>query len=288
MISDTNLNLYKVFYVCAKCKTFSEASNKLYISQPAVSKEIKKLENILNVKLFYRDRKGLKLTESGKKLFDYVDKSYNYLLAGEKIIIENNTKDIGTIKIGSPGHITSFYLLKYVEKYRIEHPKVTFIIVNGSTSELLNKLASHELDFIIDSSPIDIYPNMKIIALDKFETCFIANPNNEDNNIRKQQFIMPYEKSSMRKNLKYVLDKHNINLDIVLEVETTDLIISSVKNEIGVGYVVREAVKTELDNNQLVELNVNFPLPQIQLNLIYIDGYLNELSLYFIKNYILK
>lgn len=59
MISDINLNLYRVFYVCAKSKTFSEASQKLCVSQPAVSKEIKELEKLLNVKLFHRDSKSV-------------------------------------------------------------------------------------------------------------------------------------------------------------------------------------------------------------------------------------
>ena len=83
---DINLNLYRVFYVTSKCSTFVEAAEKLCVSQPAVSKQIKNLEELLGTKLFYRDNRGLSLTSDGAKLFQYVEKSYNYLSAGEKII----------------------------------------------------------------------------------------------------------------------------------------------------------------------------------------------------------
>lgn len=287
MISDINLNLYRVFYVCAKSKTFSEASQKLCVSQPAVSKEIKKLEKLLNVKLFHRDSKGLKLTEEGFKLLDYVDKSYNFLIAGQRIITESKDIDSGIIKIGSPSHIASFYLVKFVEKYRKAHPNVYFQIISASTSELLKKLSEHKLDFIIDSSPVDIMPNMKIVELNSYDTCFVTTLDNLEYDFKKHNYVMPLEKSSMRKNLKYVLDKKDIHLNIVLEVETTDLIISSVNNKIGTGYVIKNAVEKELNNNELKELKVDFDLPKIQLNLIYINDYLTNLPKHFIKNYIL-
>ena len=52
-MNNINLNLYRIFYVVAKSKSFVDASNKLYISQPAISKDIKKLEEIMNTKLIY-------------------------------------------------------------------------------------------------------------------------------------------------------------------------------------------------------------------------------------------
>ena len=288
MISDINLNLYRVFYVCAKSKTFSDASRKLCISQPAVSKEIKELEKLLNVKLFHRDSKGPKLTKEGNKLLEYVDKSYNFLIAGQRIITESKDIDNGIIKIGSPSHISSFYLVKFIEKYRSLYPNVYFQIISASTTELLKKLSEHKLDFVIDSSPVDILPNMKIIELDSYDTCFITTYDNLEYDFKNHNYVMPLEKSAMRKNLKYVLDREDIHLNVVLEVDTTDLIISSVNSKVGTGYVIKNVVEKELNNKELKELKVNFDLPKIQLNLIYIDDYLTNLSRYFIKNYILK
>lgn len=289
MLNDINLNLYKVFYVCAKCNSFKEASEKLYVTQPAISMQIKSLEDSLGTKLFYRSNTGLSLTNEGKQLYNYIEKSYNYLTAGEKIIKQNSNMDVGTIVIGAPAHIASFYLLEYIEEYRKNHPNVFFRIVNGTTTELLKGLEDHIIDFVIDSSPINITnQEMTILPLAQFDTCFITTEQNTEKDIEKQKYVMPYERSSIRKNLEKELEKYNVKLNVVLEVETTDLIISSVKNDIGTGYVVKKSVKNELENKELIELKTKYDLPKLELNLVYLEDYLTNLSRYFIKNHIKK
>ena len=289
MLNDINLNLYKVFYVCAKCNSFKEASEKLYVTQPAISMQIKSLEDSLGTKLFYRSNTGLSLTNEGKHLYNYIEKSYNYLTAGEKIIKQNSNMDFGTIVIGAPAHIASFYLLEYIETYRTKHPNVFFRIINGTTTELLKGLEDHSIDFVIDSSPINITnQEMTILPLMQFDTCFITTEQNTEKDLEKQKYVMPYERSSIRKNLEKELKKYNVKLNVVLEVETTDLIISSVKNDIGTGYVVKKSVKKELENKELIELKTKYNLPKLELNLVYIEDYLTNLSRNFIKNHIKK
>ena len=78
--SDINLNLYKIFYEVALSESISNAAKKLYITQSAVSKAIKKLEEELNTELFYRNSKGVKLTEKGEELIFYVEEAFNNLL----------------------------------------------------------------------------------------------------------------------------------------------------------------------------------------------------------------
>ena len=289
MLNDINLNLYKVFYVCAKCNSFKEASEKLYVTQPAISMQIKSLEDSLGTKLFYRSNTGLSLTNEGKQLYNYIEKSYNYLTAGEKIIKQNSNMAFGTIVIGAPAHIASFYLLEYIEAYRAKYPNVFFRIINGTTTELLKGLENHSIDFVIDSSPINITnQEMTILPLAQFDTCFITTEQNIEKDLEKQKYVMPYERSSIRKNLEKELEKYNVKLNVVLEVETTDLIISSVKNDIGTGYVVKKSVKNELENKELIELKTKYNLPKLELNLVYIEDYLTNLARYFIKNHIKK
>ena len=129
---------------------------------------------------------------------------------------------------------------------------------------------------------------MKVVSLTSFDTCFVTSKNNKETDIKKHKFIMPYVKSSIRKNLEKELAKHDVKLNVILEVETTDLIISSVKREIGTGYVVRQAVNQELKTNELLELKTPYDLPKVELNLVYIEDYLTNLSNYFIKNHIKK
>ena len=81
-----NLNLYRVFYYVAKEKSITKAAKKLYISQPAISKSLKKLEEEINVSLFVRNLNGVELTEAGSILYSYIEKAYKNILMGEQAI----------------------------------------------------------------------------------------------------------------------------------------------------------------------------------------------------------
>lgn len=81
-----NLNLYRVFYYVAKEKSITGAAKRLYISQPAISKSLKKLEEELHVNLFLRNLNGVELTDEGKILFNYVDKALKNIKNAELAI----------------------------------------------------------------------------------------------------------------------------------------------------------------------------------------------------------
>ena len=288
---DVNLNLYRNFYAVAKAKTINEASKKLNISQPAVSKNIKNLENILNVKLFYRNKKGIELTPEGNELFENIDKAYNYIISGQKMIEDMNSMVKGSLTIGIPSHITCFYLVKYLKQFTDKYPNIKIRLISSSTTTLTKKLYEHEIDFIIDSPPIHLnYEDVRMKKLKELDTTFISNTkiaqllNNK--NIDKYKFILPYNTSPMTIELKKVLKQKNLTITPIYEVDTTDVIISTVKNEIGIGYVVKDAVKEELNKNELFEVKMDFNPPKLQLNLVYIKNYLTRASKVFIKDFL--
>ena len=84
-----NLNLYRIFYCVAKEKSITKASKKLFISQPAISKSIKKIESDLNTVLFIRNLNGVSLTEQGKVLYFYIEKAYKNIILAEQALNVN-------------------------------------------------------------------------------------------------------------------------------------------------------------------------------------------------------
>lgn len=292
MLQDINLNLYKVFYCVAICKSFNDASVKLCVSQPAISKQIKNLEEILGVKLFYRFNKGIELTKEGKMLLEQIEKMNFYLEASIKYLSSTKNLLSGELIIGCPSHVTSFYLLKYIEKFRNDHNGVKIKIISDSTSSLVDSLIHHKLDFIIDSFPIETNNNnLTIKPLKVFDTTLIVS-NSYDVNINNvedlnnKDFVLPLARSSMRKNFEKSLKKYNINMNVGVAVDTTDLIISSVKRNLGIGYVVKEAVLNEISNGEIKELKVDCDLPKLELNLVYIEDYLSYPAKEFLEKYI--
>jgi DNA-binding transcriptional LysR family regulator len=94
--TNVNFNLYKTFYEVAKSGSISAASKTSYVSQPAISRAIKKLEDELNVKLFYRNLNGTVLTSKGKELLFYIEEAFNSLITAERSMVE--TDDLNTGK----------------------------------------------------------------------------------------------------------------------------------------------------------------------------------------------
>ena len=72
---NVDIELYRIFYTVASCGNITKAAEKLYISQPAVTMSIKKLEKELEIKLFVRNKRGVTLTPEGKVLYGYIENS---------------------------------------------------------------------------------------------------------------------------------------------------------------------------------------------------------------------
>ena len=285
-MKDVNLNSLKFFLVVATSNSFLEASNKLYISQPAISKSINKLEEDLGVSLFYRANKGVTLTSDGEILLKYVKDSRKLLLACERMLSSNNSLDSGSIVIGAQSHIVRNYLLEKINNFRKLFPNVMFRIVDLSTLELIEGLEKHELDFVVDASPINTpYNNLRIQPIYKLDTCFIKSKENNKvynkiTDLEDECIVMPISRSSLRKNLFKSLE-NVIDIKPQLEYGTEELIIESVKRNMGIGYVVKgETLK--IDKNTIDIIDLNIPLPTVEINLVYIDSYLTPLAREFI------
>lgn len=285
-MKDVNLNSLKIFLVVATSNSFLEASNKLYISQPAISKSINKLEEDLGVSLFYRANKGVTLTSDGEILLKYVKDSRKLLLACERMLSSNNSLDSGSIVIGAQSHIVRNYLLEKINNFRKLFSNVMFRIVDLSTLELIEGLEKHELDFVVDASPINTpYNNLRIQPIYKLDTCFIKSKENNKvynkiTDLEDECIVMPISRSSLRKNLFKSLE-NVIDIKPQLEYGTEELIIESVKRNMGIGYVVKgETLK--IDKNTIDIIDLNIPLPTVEINLVYIDSYLTPLAREFI------
>ena len=290
----TNLNLYRIFYYVAKEGSISAAAKKIYVSQPAISKSLKKLEELLNVDLFYRTLTGVQLTEFGETLLFYVENSYNSLLTAERTLLESKALERGKVSIGVPSHIGSFFLFEYIEKFKKDYPNIKIKIVSRSTNEMIEQLESHEIDFMIDSSPVDTkYNNVIVEKLVTFPNSFITNKKYDENmtslkDFEDEPFILPVNRSSRRKELESLLTSNNIELKNIIEIETTEMAISAAKKGFGICVIAEEAVKTELEQGQLYKLNVKEKLPGLEINIVYIENFLPPAPRKFIDMFLQK
>jgi molybdenum cofactor biosynthesis enzyme MoaA len=286
-----DLNLYRIFLEVAKTGSISKAASSLFVSQPSIS--IKMLEEELKCKLFNRTAKGTELTIDGEKLLFYVEGAFNMINAGCKTVKDSENMISGEIRVGVPTHIGIFLLSKYIQKFIEKYPGIKFTIVNRATSEMVDMLEKRNLDFIVDSYPID--SNRKDIVLYKLievSNCFVGNEkyknivnegiiNIED--IQKYPLLLPPKITSTRKALESKLKDRIDNLEAIIDVPTTEVMLELVKKGLGIGYFTKESVQKYIDSGRLYEIPVDVELPKTDICIAYVDNFLANAPKKFIE-----
>ena len=130
-----DFELYRVFNEVANSGNITAAAEKLHISQPAVSKSIKSLENQLGGALFIRTKRGVTLTEEGKELYSYIKLAIEHIRNAENRFTDMINLNTGIIRIGISRTLVKYYLLPYLEKFHKKYPNIRIEIVTNKASE---------------------------------------------------------------------------------------------------------------------------------------------------------
>ena len=266
-----NLELYRIFYVVAKNKHMTRASEELHISQPAISQSIKKLESDLGGTLFLRSNKGMELTSEGKMFFEYVKGALELINNAENEFTSFKDLNKGEIKIGCSTTLTKLVLIDTIEKFHKDYPNINIIITNDLTSNLINDLQKGKLDFVIFNESNIKETNVLIEKLTELKQGFIYNPNyfkdeiNSLNDLNNYPLILQKNESNSRKLLNDITLKKGIILKPTTEVVSQDLITEFTNIGLGIGFVIIELAKRKFSN--LKELKINKLIPNIKVNI---------------------
>lgn len=289
--NDINLNLYKVFYDVAKYGSFSKTAEFTYTTQSAISKSIKKLEEELDTKLFYRKQNGVELTEKGRELLFYVEKAFGNLLTAERIMLETEELKRGKLNIGLPSFISSFLLSNEIKDFHNKYPNIEISITNGTRGYLLDLLNKHQIDFAIyANSIIDDIKDKDLDIVDLYSVKYTFFCKKEDygkyKNIKSIKdlenipLVLPIQGTNNRKYLEEVLIKTNSKFNKVINIHTSEGILTGVKNNMGVGYIISDIIKG--DNNYKT-ITIEEKLREEDIVIIYNKRFLTPASRKFIE-----
>ena len=268
---DINLDLYKIFYVVAKNKHMTRASEELHISQPAISQSIKKLEDSLGGILFLRSNKGMELTEEGKMFYEYVKGALELITNAENEFTSFKNLTKGEIKIGCSTTLTKLILLDALKEFHYDYPNININITNDLTSNLINDLKMGKLDFVIFNESHIKETNLNLRKILELKQGFIYNPNiykDEDiefSNLNNYPLILQKQESNSRKLLDNIAIDHNIKLIPKMEVVSQDLIMEFVNIGLGIGFGIINLAKNKYNN--LEELKLNEQIPNLKVYL---------------------
>ena len=143
---EQNLSLYKIFNCVANTGNISRAAKELYISQPAISKAISKLEQNLEVTFFTRNSRGVHLTDEGKMLYEHTKSAFETLQLGEDTIRKINELGIGHIRIGVSTTLCKYLLIPYLKDFVAKYPHIKITIDCQSTFTTIDLLDNSKID----------------------------------------------------------------------------------------------------------------------------------------------
>ena len=271
-----DLELYRIFYVVAEMKNITKASEILNISQPAVTKHIKNLEDQLGTPLFIRTKKGVVLNEYGKKIFLNVKQALTLLDESEKEIGKYKSMDKGTIKIGISTTLTKKYLLKYLEKFHTKYPNIIVDIYTDPTKELINKLKNGNIDLIISKFPQIIDYDLEYIKLGETKYIFVANKNYSNlinrkvkvDELKDYSIVLQKSPSNSRMSVENYFKENNIKIEPTMNIASSSLVVDFIKMGYGIGYVTKLYVDEELKKEKLYEIDIEPKTPSIEYGII--------------------
>ena len=264
------LEQYKVFYTAAQCGSFSEAAKKLFITQSAVSQQIRSLELELGVSLFARGRKGAQVTTQGELLLHYAERAITEIENAENLFERMKSLDEGSLRIGSGDTITRHFLLSKLEQFHNKYPGIKIEIVNRVTDETLEKLNSGTVDIAFVSLPVDAdaYRNVEIRETDALHDIFIAGNKYQHllnkkltlNEIASLPLVMLEPKSNTRKATDAFFSNNGITLNPEFELGSHDLLLDFAKNNLGIACVTEE-FSGDLAEKGIFKLHTELELP---------------------------
>lgn len=292
-----NLDWWKIFYEVANAKNISKASNKLHITQPALTNQIKNLEDYLNCKLFIRSQKGVTLTEAGEMIFNDIKNGLNAFEFAKEKIIDNNEHLKMTIRIGISATLTKTYLIDYIENFHKKYNDVIFEISTDPTITLKEKLKKGQIDFIVTKFPFKIVDDFLYTKIGEMQEIFIVNKDYQEllnktidlKDLVKYPILLQKRPSSSRDYIEDFCNKNKTKLHSVMEIASSELLIAFSKIGYGVGVVTKEYVKKELKNKELFEVLTSPTFPKRDFGIISLKNtYLSKGSNLFIESLLKK
>ena len=175
MIFDFRL---KVFYTVARRLSFTKAAAELYITQPAVTKHIKELEQQLNAQLFVRNGNSIVLTTAGKILIQYAEKIFQTYTDLETELAQLNNLESGTLHIGASTTVAQTILPRILALFKKTYPAVAFTFIQGNTDMITQMVLAEKVDIAIVEGAAH-YPQIAYAPFAKDEIVLITRANNQ-------------------------------------------------------------------------------------------------------------
>ena len=282
-----NFELYRIFYAVANNGNITKASEELMISQPAISKAIKNLEEQLGGDLFIRTKRGVILTDEGREFYNYIKQAIEYISSAENKFTELINLESGSIKIGISTTLTKEFLLPYLEEFHKLYPKIDIQIATNVSSILFQKLRNGLIDMVILNLVDKEYEkDLEIIKCKKVTDCFVVNNSFKEltdkeisiKDLNNYPLILQAKGSNTRNHIDNFAKSNGIIFRPNIELTSYNLVVEFTKIGFGIGLATKEYITKEIKAGELFPLKLKEEIPKRYIGIALSKNHLPNFS----------
>lgn len=263
-----NLELYRIFCCVVSYGNILKASEQLFISQPAVSRAIKQLENEIGCQLFVRSSRGVKLTNQGEILYKYAKQALSFLRTGEKKVSEYENLNYGEVIVGISDTLCKYYLTYYLDIFNNKYPNIKIHIKCHNTPETMKLLKEGIVDLAIVTSPLK-EENLTLLPVLHIQDCFVAGQKYKFLSQKKHHLweitsypiILLTNSSNSRLFINEYFQENSVVLKPAFELGNFDLLSHFARNNFGIACVMRNFNSDDLEQGKLFEIELFEKIP---------------------------
>ena len=255
-----NLNQLRAFYFVAKHSSFTIAAKKLFISQPAVTAQVKLFEHHHDLKLFHKHGKKLILTHPGKLLFEKAVKIFDLENELENTLNQIKETKQGLLEIGCTKVYAKHIMPSIISAFHRAYPTIKINLAEGSSMAMINSLRDFKNEIIIVAQMEVNDPKFEFIPISKEEIVVVLPVGHsltqketlEFKDIVKQPVIMKRKGSGTRKKVLELYKEHNARPNVFMESNNTEFITNLVERKEGISFLVKPATDQKVKEKKLV------------------------------------
>jgi DNA-binding transcriptional LysR family regulator len=265
------LKTLKAFCTVVEHGSFSAAADILCITQPAVSLQIRSLEEELGVVLFNRAYQKIILTESGNVVYEYAKRILTLVDELSYALDEINSLAKGKLRIGASTIVGEYVLPSLLADFKKTYPNIDISLHIGDTVEVIDDVLKGEVEIGVVGANIVACDIRERLRFEKFieeeltlivpaKHKWVEEKSIELSRLKEEPFILRSEGSGARMTLEKRLEEVGLkdeDLNVVMELGNTEAIKKSVASGIGISIVPKKTIENELRLGLLKEININ-------------------------------
>jgi DNA-binding transcriptional LysR family regulator len=260
----------QVFHTVARLLSFTKAAESLHMTQPAVTFQVRQLEEHFNTRLFDRTHNRISLTEAGSRVYEYADKIFELYTQMENAVREMTGEISGVVMIGASTTIAEYMLPALLGDFKAKYPDVNVQLKVSNTDGIVSMVENNVIDLGVVEAPVlnkslvvDVCREDQLVAIVSRHHPLASQESIDVKCLLDYPYICREEGSGTREVINEYFSAAGVNpveINICMELGSPEAIKGAVEAGMGVSVVSRATIHKELQLGTLVALNLDPPL----------------------------